>query len=560
MQNSTDINGKSVSSTQSERFRGPVVQAVLAIVGLAVSALTYVMLPLVVAPVTSTVSHGVLELIALGCVLGFILRVARRYVFFHKIGTVHQSFSFEAIFQGAIAFNPQLEYPGVESAFLNRIGRMPTSLTSGWFAVRATSAVAIPLALIGLALTMVGKDLSAAMCFLVSICWTWLQARKRHTAPERLRFLLAEFLGIAAAVVEGLSFTLACLWLYADGSSGQFMLLYLALLSAYEFSPVPFALGVLEIAYLILQFIPGFSMPGLVVVLLYRAFRLLVLVWTALYLPRYKLNLKDVVNPELAFLLRKFFRPEGGWAYTADDSNTPRLSIVIPAYNEAERLPVYLPQVVEYCEGIEGDTEILVVDDGSTDSTAEYVGSIIREHPIVRLLKQSSNQGKGAAVKRGAMESRGAYVLFADADGATPIREADRLLETAETGIEVVIASRTAAGGHAKRSLLRSLVGAMFYRLTNLLAVPTVSDTQCGFKLFRRFAAQKVFSQVKETGWAFDVEVLFLAQKYDYAIREVPVEWNAVAGSKVNLIKDSLSMLWALWRIRHRNAGMTDME
>ncbi len=560
MQHPTDMSSSSDPNKYSGRFGGPIIQAVLAIVGLAISVLAYVTIPLIVVPVTSSVSRGVLELIALGCGAGFILRVARRYVFFHNVGTVHQSLSFEAIFQGAIAFNPQLEYPGVESAFLNRIGRMPGTITSGWFAVRATSAVAIPLWLVGMSLALSGRFLPAVLCILVSLCWTWTRARKIHTLSERTRFVSAEMLGILAAAVEGLCFSQACLSIFNTGHIWQFLLLYLVILSAYEFSPVPFAMGILEVAYVCMLLYSGYGMPGLAVVLLYRAFRLCVLILTALYLPRYKLNMKDVFNPELSVILRRVFRPEGGWVDTEEIKDAPKLSVVIPAYNEIERLPVYLPKVVAYCEQLDGDTEILVVDDGSTDNTAEYVENVAREHPIVRLLKQPSNQGKGAAVKRGALESKGTYVLFADADGATPIHEADRLLETAETGIEVTIASRTAAGGHAKRSLLRSLVGATFYRLTNLLAVPMVSDTQCGFKLFRGFAAQKVFSQVKETGWAFDVEVLFLAQKYDYAIREVPVEWHAVPGSKVNLIKDSLSMLWALWRIRHRNAGMTDME
>jgi len=555
-----DMSNNSAPNTYSGRFGGPVIQAVLALFGLAVSVLAYLTIPLIVVPVTSSVSRSVLELIALGCVAGFVLRVARRYAFFYHVGTVHQSLSFEAIFQGVIAFNPQLEYPGVESAFLNRIGRMPGPITAGWFAVRATSAIAIPLWLVGMALIISGKLLPAVMCILVCLCWTWMQARKIHTFSERTRFVVAELLGILAAAVEGLCFSLACLSIYSGGHIWQFLLLYLVILSAYEFSPVPFAMGVLEVAYVCMLLFSGYGMPGLAVVLLYRAFRLCVLILTALYLPRYKLNLKDIFNTELSVILRRFFRPEGGWVDTEDTNDAPMLSVVIPAYNEAERLPVYLPQVVEYCEQLDGDTEILVVDDGSTDNTAEYVESIAREHQIVRLLKQPSNQGKGAAVKRGALEARGTYILFADADGATPIHEADRLLETAKTGIEVAIASRTAVGGHAKRSLLRSLVGATFYRLTNLLAVPMVSDTQCGFKLFRGFAAQKVFSQVKETGWAFDVEVLFLAQKYDYAIREVPVEWHAVPGSKVNLIKDSIGMLWALWRIRHRSSGMTDMK
>jgi dolichyl-phosphate beta-glucosyltransferase len=152
------------------------------------------------------------------------------------------------------------------------------------------------------------------------------------------------------------------------------------------------------------------------------------------------------------------------------------------------------------------------------------------------------------------MEARGRYVLFADADGATPIREVDRMLPLAFGGIEVVIASRK-RGGDVRRSSLRGLMGAVFYRLTNILAVPGIADTQCGFKLFSSSAAHRLFPLVTETGWAFDVEVLFLAQKLGLAIEEVPVRWTAVEGSKLHPFRDALKMVSALMRIRRR-AGL----
>ena len=156
------------------------------------------------------------------------------------------------------------------------------------------------------------------------------------------------------------------------------------------------------------------------------------------------------------------------------------------------------------------------------------------------------------------MEAAGQYILFADADGATPIEECSRLLRAAEDGCDVVIGSRKLSAESVKRdrSMFREFIGSTFYRITNLLAVPGIEDTQCGFKLFRRSAARRIFPEMRENGWAFDVEVLFLAQKFGLLIEEVPVNWTAVEGSKVRP-KDAFRMVWALLRIRRRDSGFT---
>lgn len=236
----------------------------------------------------------------------------------------------------------------------------------------------------------------------------------------------------------------------------------------------------------------------------------------------------------------------------------PLLSIVIPAYNEEKRLPRYLLEVAAFAESIRGGAEVLIVDDGSYDGTSAYVQAAQANHPCLRIVTLDKNQGKGAAVRRGVCESRGEFVLFADADGATPIAEVLALLAHAEAGAEVVIGSRAAAGSTVNRSRLRRLLGAMFYRLTNLLTVPGVADTQCGFKLFRRVAAQRIFAKVRERGFAFDVEVLFLAQKLGLAIAEVPVQWSAISGSKVRPFRDSIQMATAVLRIRRRGAEIAE--
>ena len=198
------------------------------------------------------------------------------------------------------------------------------------------------------------------------------------------------------------------------------------------------------------------------------------------------------------------------------------------------------------------------MDDGSKDGTAEYVAAAAAVEPMVRLVQQNTNRGKGAAVRRGVLESKGRFILFADADGATPIIECSKLLEAAPAGSDIVIGSRKVGGGssHQERSVLRKLVWSIFYRITNLLAVPGIEDTQCGFKLFSRPAARQIFRDLQETGWAFDVEVLFLAQKFGMTIEELSVNWSAVDGSKIRP-NDAIRMLVALIRIRRRGAGLT---
>ena len=501
------------------------------------------------------VSRFAVWLIA-GALGGFLLRVLRRFVFFRGSASLHQAFSFDAIFQAGVALNPQLEYPGAESAFIQRYTGLHTDEVAPWFRVRATSALAIPLALLSLALLVSGQIGSSALAGALLAVWIGHSSHASVPAGIRARFLASVLLGILAAAVEGLGFLCAGLILRPDVSPMQMVILYLFLLTAYELSPIPFGLGVLEFAYTLLGALPGADLPGLLIVLSYRIVRAAVLPVALIYLPRYKLAVRDLFSPSLPALLLQSMRPTGGWE-DDDSSDRPMLSVIIPAYNEEERLPVYLPKVLDYCRGLQGQCEVLVVDDGSADGTRDYVRSLMPNSPELKLIEQPQNMGKGAAVKRGALESKGRFVLFTDADGATPIDQTPKLLEPARQGIEVVIGSRT-LGDDVSRSFLRALMGLAFYRLTNFLAVPNVSDTQCGFKLFRRVAADRIFPQVQESGWAFDVEVLFLAQKLGMAIVEVPVHWTAIPGSKINPVKESLKMLIAILRIRKRHAGLTD--
>jgi dolichyl-phosphate beta-glucosyltransferase len=487
---------------------------------------------------------------------GFVLRVLRRRVMWGPLISLDQAFAFEALFQGSILLCPQLPYPSTEREFLLKETSLSPRQVMPWFEVRPTSAVVIPLALAAV-VTFIARVYAAGAVLVLTAVAVIAQASgtAARDGTPRARFAGASLLGVAAALAEGFAFVGAALLVRPETPAWQAFLLYAVLLTGFELSPVPLALGVLELLYIAVGAIPGLLLPGLILPVAYRAGRAgPVLLLTFFYLPRYKLTLRDIYDARLPLALALSHGSRGSRA--GDDAQPgPLLSIVIPAYNEESRLPGYMPDVLWYADTVAGDGEVLVVDDGSTDGTAAYVESLAPAHPSLRLLKQGKNQGKGAAVRRGVMEARGRYVLFADADGATPIKEVDRLLAAAFSGIDVVIASRK-RGGNVHRSWLRALMGAFFYRLTNLLAVPGIADTQCGFKLFSGPAARRLFPLVAEKGWAFDVEVLFLAQKLGLTIEEIPVHWTAVEGSKLHPLRDALKMVSALLRIRRRCAGL----
>lgn len=234
------------------------------------------------------------------------------------------------------------------------------------------------------------------------------------------------------------------------------------------------------------------------------------------------------------------------------------VSVIIPAYNEERRIGPTLSSCVEYFERARIPYEIVVVDDGSIDQTAYLVEEVAKTQPTVRLLKLEHNQGKGAAVRRGMLEAKGALLLLNDADGATPITEFSRLLaEAAVSGAEIVVGSRAlqSAETSIERKFTRFISGRVFAFLVNIFAVPQISDTQCGFKLFRRRPGQEIFKQQKMNGFAFDVEVLFLARKRGFSIREVAINWHDVDGSKVNVLTDSLRMFRDIFKVRVAHLG-----
>ena len=214
---------------------------------------------------------------------------------------------------------------------------------------------------------------------------------------------------------------------------------------------------------------------------------------------------------------------------------TPSLSIVIPAYNEEKRLPPTLAAVLRFADPT---TEVIVVDDGSRDQTPAVVEQHAAQDPRVRLLRNPGNRGKGYSVRHGMLEARGDWVLFSDADLSAPIEELPKLLDAARHAqASIAIGSRaldrSLIGVHQSR--WREVSGIFFNRVMRVITGLPFVDTQCGFKLYRREAAQAVFPRQQLDGFGFDVEDLYIARLLGLKAVEVPVRWNNVEGTKVGL-------------------------
>ena len=230
----------------------------------------------------------------------------------------------------------------------------------------------------------------------------------------------------------------------------------------------------------------------------------------------------------------------------------PFFSIVIPAYNESARLGATLERVLAFVSQQAWDAEVIVVDDGSTDNTADIARSYARNNDILRVVSNPGNRGKGYSVRNGILSARGAVLLFTDADLSSPIEESVKLFEALDAGADIAIGSRWLRTElqTQRQSVARQVMGRAFNLLLRLLLQLDFKDTQCGFKAFRRNAARAIFSLQKIDGWGFDPEILFLASKSGLKVAEVPVVWAHDDRTRINPIVDGTRMVLEIGRIR----------
>ncbi len=233
--------------------------------------------------------------------------------------------------------------------------------------------------------------------------------------------------------------------------------------------------------------------------------------------------------------------------------NNMYLSIIIPAYNEEKRIAASLDKIHAYFEGRNIKYEVILVDDGSVDGTVKVSRkSLLEAEGKLRILSNAKNRGKGFSVRTGILASKGEYVLFSDADLSTPIAEFDTLLDVMAQGYDLVMASRSVKGSKLKvpQPWYRQTMGRIFNVFVKALFFSEYNDTQCGFKLIKGEAAREIALEMKIDGFCFDVEMVYLAQKKGYRIKETGVVWENSPESKVTVLNSSLNMFMDLFRIK----------
>jgi glycosyltransferase involved in cell wall biosynthesis len=231
----------------------------------------------------------------------------------------------------------------------------------------------------------------------------------------------------------------------------------------------------------------------------------------------------------------------------------PSISIVVPAYNEERRLPATLDSLLAYLGARDWPWEIVIVNDGSKDGTAAVAAQYAAKNASIRVLENPGNRGKGYSVRHGMLKAKSDWILFTDSDLSAPIEELDKLMAAAgERNAPVAIGSRALDRGliEVHQSAFREMAGRIFNLLMRAATGLPFSDTQCGFKLFERVAAQEIFRRQTIERWGFDAELLFIARRLGYKTIEVPVRWSHSEGTKVSMFGDSLNMFLDLLRIR----------
>lgn len=239
------------------------------------------------------------------------------------------------------------------------------------------------------------------------------------------------------------------------------------------------------------------------------------------------------------------------------------LSLVVPSYNESGVLYKNIEKALIYFFNKGYVFEIIVVDDGSLDSTRELISEMAKEHPVIKFISNTQNMGKGFSVKNGVLAAQGEYILFSDADFSTPIEELETLMPNFVQGYDLVIGSRAMKDSKIilKQAWLRQSMGRIFNQLARLLGLANINDTQCGFKCFKKEAARRIFSLQRLNGFCFDVEILYIAKKLGFKIKEIPVSWSNRPDSRVAVLMDSLDMLVDLFRIRRNEwKGLYEVE
>lgn len=228
-----------------------------------------------------------------------------------------------------------------------------------------------------------------------------------------------------------------------------------------------------------------------------------------------------------------------------------KISIIIPAFNEAKRIGASIHTILDYLTSTSWTYEIIVIDDGSTDSTFAVVKTL--KNKYIKLVSYNPNRGKGYAVHQGLCQARFDLVLFTDADLSTPIQDIERLLPFARS-YDVVIGSRNLPNSIITKPqpFVRSRLGKTFPFLVKLLLLPGIADTQCGFKLFNRKAIELIIPRQTLHDFGFDVEILYICRQAGLSIKEVGIQWGNAQGSKVRIFRDSLRMFFDIWKIKLR--------
>lgn len=249
----------------------------------------------------------------------------------------------------------------------------------------------------------------------------------------------------------------------------------------------------------------------------------------------------------------RHFRVEKNKINNDQSASSILLSVIIPAYNEEGRLPETLLKLVDYLTTQDYQAEIIVVDDGSHDRTAEIAAEFSAEYPWIRLM-QPGRGGKGHAVKAGMLVSQGQYAFLCDADLAMPVTELPKFLPPQQNGYKIAIGSREGEGSvRYNEPAYRHFMGRIFNWVVKVLAVPGFEDTQCGFKCFHHSVVDDLFSHQTIDGFGFDVEVLYVAKKRGYEIIEVPIHWYYQAESKVDPVKDTIRMVKDILLVRQND-------